>query len=187
MPRIIYLLIITILLSALIYQYLSYNSTTVINITPPKVSLTPTLTVTPTVPLGKPAGEVGSPTPPPKYYTGVQLWAEIQKYRVEHGLPEFRQDNTLCTIASIRVNQLLDAGKLDDHNGFPPLVEKYRESGQLTHHNVAENILSGFATASEAVAGWDSSLGHRALMQDGSFVYGCASANYGFAVLIAAY
>lgn len=123
----------------------------------------------------------------PSYYTGVQLWQEIQKYRLEHGVPQFKQDNTLCTIASIRVNQLLELGKLDDHQGFSPLVERFRDSNQLIHHNVAENILSGYLTATEAVAGWDSSLGHRSLMQDGSYVYACAAANYGFGVLIAAY
>jgi len=123
----------------------------------------------------------------PSYYTGVELWQEIQKYRLEHGVPPFKQDNTLCTIASIRVNQLLELGKLDDHNGFNPLVEKYRDSNQLIHSDVAENILSGYLTAPEAVSGWDSSLGHRKLMQDGSYVYACAAANYGFAVLIAAF
>ena len=126
-------------------------------------------------------------TSSPSYYTGVELWQEIQKYRLEHGVPQFKQDTTLCTIASIRVNQLLELDRLDDHEGFTPLVEKFRDSNQLTHHNVAENILSGYLTASEAVDGWDSSLGHRSLMQDGSYVYACAAANYGFGVLIAAY
>lgn len=126
-------------------------------------------------------------TSTPSYYTGVELWQKIQQYRLEHGVPEFKQDNTLCTIASIRVNQLLELNKLDDHDGFNPLVEKYRDSNQLTHHNVAENILSGYHTAAEAISGWDSSLGHRSLMQEGSYVYACAAANYGFAVLIAAY
>jgi len=124
---------------------------------------------------------------PSSYYTGVELWQAVQKYRQDHGVPEFKQDNILCTIASIRVNQLIDLDRLDDHDGFSPLVDKYKESGQLTHHDVAENILSGFPTAQEAINGWDSSLGHQSLMQDGSFIYGCAAANYGFAVLIAAY
>ncbi len=121
------------------------------------------------------------------YYTGVELWTEIQKYRVEHGVPQFRQDNTLCTIASIRVNQLLELGKLDNHDGFTPLVKRFREEGKLTHTNIAENILSGYPTAKEAVSAWDSSLGHQALMRDGSYVFACAAANQGFAVLIAAF
>jgi uncharacterized protein YkwD len=138
-----------------------------------------------------------SPSPtvfkkPPKptpitYYTGVELWQELQEYRRQHGVPEFQKDNTLCTIASIRVNQLLDLKSLDGHDGFSPEVDKFRDNDQLTHHNVAENILSGYPTAKEAIAGWDSSLGHQSLMQDGSYVYACAAANSGFAVLIAAY
>lgn len=186
MPKAIHLLIIIILLSALVYQYLNSNSKVTINIT----SLTPTENITPS-PTDSPINQnsqtqIKQPTPI-SYYTGVELWEQVQKYRREHGVPEFRQDTTLCTIASIRVNQLLELRNLDNHDGFPPLVQKYQDSGQLTHLNVAENILSGYKTATEAVAGWDSSLGHRALMQDGSFVWGCAAANYGFAVLIAAY
>lgn len=120
-------------------------------------------------------------------YTGVQLWAEIQKYRKDHGVPEFRQDNVLCTLASIRVTHLVELGKLDDHQGFSPLVDQYRKNGQLTYGNLAENILMGYPTPQTAVAGWDGSLGHQALMKDGSYVWGCAAANSGFAVLIAAY
>lgn len=121
------------------------------------------------------------------YYTGVEFWQKIQTYRRQHGVPEFKQDNVLCTIASIRVNQLLTLNDLDNHDGFSPLIDKFRENGQLTHHNVAENILSGYPTAKEAIDGWDSSLGHQALMQDGSYVYACTATNYGFTVLIAAY
>jgi uncharacterized protein YkwD len=123
----------------------------------------------------------------PAYYTGVELWEQIQRYRVEHGVGEFIQDNVLCTIASIRVNQLIELGRLDNHEGFEPLVTEYQESGRLPHGNVAENILWGYLTPQEAVAGWDGSLGHQALMRDGSYVWGCAAANAGYAVLVAAY
>lgn len=126
-------------------------------------------------------------TPKDSYYTGTELWAELQKYRREHGVPEFSQENTLCTLASIRVNQLIELGKLDNHDGFKPLVDKYRSEDRLSFSSVAENILSGYPTAVEAIAAWDGSLGHRSLMQDGSYVWGCAAANHGFAVLIAAF
>lgn len=141
-----------------------------------------------TVIIAQPVVEVltkSAPTPV-KYYSGVELWAEIQMYRREQGVSEFRQDNLLCTLASIRVNQLITLGTLDDHKGFEPLVEEYRDKG-LEFGNLGENILMGYQTPQEAVAAWDSSLGHRALMRDGSYVWGCAAANYGFAVLIAAY
>jgi len=136
----------------------------------------------------QPKTQRSTPTPPKiKYYTGVELWQEVQKYRRQHGVPEFKQDNVLCTIASIRVNQLLTLNALDNHDGFSPLVEKFQKNGQLTHHNVAENILSGYPTAKEAVDGWDSSPGHQSLLQDGAYIYACTAANSGFGVLIAAY
>jgi uncharacterized protein YkwD len=130
---------------------------------------------------------VAKPAAQPTYYTGVDLWNEIQKYRKSKGVPEFRQDNTLCTLTSIRVNQLINLGKLDDHKGFEPLVNEYRSQGKIQFGNLGENILMGYPTAIEAVKAWDGSLGHKALMIDGSYVWACASANHGFAVLIAAY
>lgn len=120
-------------------------------------------------------------------YTGADLWLEIQKYRKTKGVPEFRQDNTLCTLTSIRVNQLIKINSLDDHKGFEPLVNQYRLENKLSFGNLGENILMGYPTANEAVKAWDGSLGHRALMADGSYVWACVSANHGFAVLIAAY
>lgn len=129
------------------------------------------------------------PTPPstPSYYTGVQLWQKIQQYRRQHGVPEFKQDNSLCTIASIRINQLIQLEKLDDHQGFEPLVQEYQEKNKISFNQVAENILSGYPTPQQAIQAWDGSLGHQALMQDGSYVWACAAANHGYAVLVAAY
>lgn len=126
-------------------------------------------------------------SPQPDYYTGVELWNEIQKYRQEHGVPQLKQENTLCTIASIRVNQLIELGKLDNHDGFGPLVDQFKEDEKINYSNIGENILSGYPTAKEAVNAWDGSLGHQALMREGAYVWGCAAANHGFAVLIAAY
>ncbi len=121
------------------------------------------------------------------YYTGVELWNEIQKYRTEHGVPEFRQDITLCTIASIRLNQLIELGKLDNHDGFAPLVDQFRNDGRLIHTNIAENILTGYSTPASAVTAWDGSPGHQSLLKDGAYVFACTAANHGFAVLVAAF
>ena len=123
----------------------------------------------------------------PTYYTGTQLWQEVQNYRRNNGVPEFKQDNTLCTIASIRVNQMIELGKLDNHEGFTPLVDQFREDDRLTHTNIAENILSGYLTPQEAVAAWNGSPGHQALLRDGAYVFACTAANHGYAVLIAAF
>ncbi len=123
----------------------------------------------------------------PTYYTGTQLWQEVQNYRRNNGVPEFKQDNTLCTIASIRVNQMIELGKLDNHEGFTPLVDQFREDGRLTHTNIAENILSGYPTPQAAVAAWNGSPGHQALLRDGAYVFACTAANHGYAVLVAAF
>jgi len=71
------------------------------------------------------------PPPPPLTTPELNSGKKFKNTALNTGVPPFKQDNTLCTIASIRVNQLLELGKLDDHNGFNPLVEKYRDSNQL--------------------------------------------------------
>lgn len=127
-----------------------------------------------------------SSTPAPAY-TGVELWDKIQQYRREHGVPEFKQDNTLCTLTSIRLNQLIQLGRLDNHDGFEPLVNQFRDQNKVSFGNLAENILQGYPNPDEALKAWDSSLGHQALLKSGAYVWACASANHGYAVLIAAY
>ncbi len=136
--------------------------------------------------LASPSGRGGAPAaiPSSTVYTGVDLWNAVQDYRTKHGVPPYRQDSTLCTIASIRLNQQLDLGKLDNHDGFAPLIDRFRKDGTLTYTNVGENLVEGYETA---ITAWDGSPGHSALLKDGAYVWGCTAANHGFGVLIAAF
>lgn len=65
--------------------------------------------------------KTSAPVAKPKIpnWTGPQLWEEVNKSRVEHGVNPLKQKDELCTIASIRLNELLELGKLDGHEGFP--------------------------------------------------------------------
>lgn len=121
-------------------------------------------------------------------YTGEELWQAVNKYRIEHGVPPLSFHPDLCQLSSRRLGELLERGSLDNHAGF----EKYFDEHSLEDFDnlsvVAENLAYGYPTAWESVMGWDSSPPHRQfLLVDGSFKYGCTSANRTFAVLIAGY
>lgn len=117
-------------------------------------------------------------------FTGQDLWLAVQNYRKAHELPAFEQANELCTVASIRVNELLELGKLDNHDGFQ------KRAGEFFDRNpgwtaINENIAAGYETAVQTVEwGWDQSLGHQALIQSREYPKACAAANRGFSVLI---
>lgn len=117
-------------------------------------------------------------------YTGQDLWQAVQNYRRAHQLALFEQSNELCTVASIRLNEQLELGKLDNHDGFGPRAEQFFEQ-HPDWTAINENLAGGYDTAVAAVEwGWDQSLGHQALIQSQDYPYACAAANHGFAVLI---
>lgn len=117
-------------------------------------------------------------------FTGQDLWQAVQNYRSSHSLPAFTQSNELCTVASIRVNELLELGKLDNHDGFKRRSDEFfeRNPGWTA---INENIAAGYQTAVQTVEwGWDQSLGHQALIQSREYPKACAAANSGFSVLV---
>ncbi|MCD8485120.1 CAP domain-containing protein [Candidatus Woesebacteria bacterium] len=117
-------------------------------------------------------------------YTGEDLWAAVQAYRRAHSLPEFQQSNELCTVASIRLNEQLELGRLDNHDGFDARADQFF-ADHPSWTNINENLAAGYSTAVQAVEwGWDQSLGHKALIQSREYPYACTAANHGFAVLI---
>jgi uncharacterized protein YkwD len=123
-------------------------------------------------------------TPALASFTGADLWQAVQNYRQSHNLPLFQQANELCTVASIRLNELLTLGHLDNHDGFKPRSEQFfKDNPGWTSIN--ENIAEGYDTAVQTVEwGWDKSLGHQAVMQSRDFPKACTAANRSFSVLI---
>lgn len=119
---------------------------------------------------------------------GPELWAAINKRRVEFGVNALSQKDELCTIASIRLNELLDLGKLDGHEGFSKLAETRTDLKWIFEkYNISEFLVSGATSAIDAVSLWENSLGHKKLLTGGEYVWGCVYAQNGFGVAIAAY
>lgn len=116
-------------------------------------------------------------------YTGPQLWEVVNKARIDHGVSPLGQRDILCTIAAIRLAQIRELGKLDGHDGFKPIYEKYKDDPNMPN-NVSEFLISGYPTADQAVSGWLDTLGHKKLITGGEYVWGCIYAQEGFGVAI---
>ena len=55
---------------------------------------------------------------------GPELWQEVNKKRQEYGVNPLTKADELCTIASIRLNELMELGSLDNHEGFSNMTER---------------------------------------------------------------
>lgn len=128
--------------------------------------------------------EVNSSESTSTNFTGQDLWQAVQNYRQAHQLFAFVQANELCTVASIRLNEQIELGKLDNHDGFDNRAEQFfADHPEWIALN--ENLAAGYQNAVQTVEwGWDNSLGHQALIKSQDYPYACTAAGYGFAVLI---
>ncbi len=148
-----------------------------------------------------PSTQGGLPTPTPQTivvtptsrpravnWSGAELWEAVNARRKELGVNALNNQSELCTIASIRLNELLELGKLDGHEGFSPLPQRRPDLQWIfDKYDISEFLVSGAQSAEEAVALWENTLGHSKLMTGGEYVWGCTYAQNTFGVAIAAY
>lgn len=118
---------------------------------------------------------------------GPELWEAINKRRVERGVNPLKKMDQFCTIAAIRLNQLLELGKLDGHVGFVPVLERSDLKSFTENYNISEFLIQGYQTPLEAVNAWENTMGHKTLLVGGEYVWGCVYAQNTFGVAIAAY
>lgn len=134
-----------------------------------------------------PVEKLGSGGYPRVAWGGPELWEMVNKRRVEMGVNPLTRRDELCTIASVRLNQLLDLGKLDGHAGFEPVLDRNDLKWIREKYNMSEFLIVGYLTPTEAVSAWEHTLGHRGLLAGGEYVWGCVYAQNTFGVAIAAY
>lgn len=119
---------------------------------------------------------------------GPQLWEAVNKRRVQLGVGSLGIKEEVCTIASIRLNQLLELGKLDAHKGFSTMAQDRPDLKYIfDKYNLAEFLVSGASSPQNAVDLWENTLGHKELLSGGQYVWGCIYAQNGFGVAITAY
>ncbi len=142
------------------------------------------------------SGEPESASAPQKHslissvgWGGPELWEAVNKKRQERCVNPLNQADELCTIASIRLNELLALGTLDGHEGFSNLSERRSDLEWIfeKYSTVAEFLLAGADTPDEAVSLWENTLAHKKLLTGGEYVWGCIYAQNSFAVAITAY
>ena len=134
-----------------------------------------------------PAEKIGAGGYPQVSWGGPELWEAVNKRRVELGVNPLSRRDELCTIASIRLNQLLELTKLDGHAGLEPLLNREDLKTIREKYTLSEFLIVGYSTPLEAVGAWEHTLGHRALVAGGEYVWGCVYAQNTFGVAIAAY
>jgi len=128
-----------------------------------------------------------TPAPTPNW-GGPQLWATVNAARVQNGVNPLKVDEGLCTIASIRLNELLQLGSLDNHVGFAALETRTDIKPIFDgFSDVSEFLVSGASSPQNAVDLWYNTLGHKELITGGQYVWGCIYAQNGFGVAITAY
>lgn len=124
----------------------------------------------------------------PADWTGPQLWTAVNKRRVELGVNPLSSRSELCTIASIRLNELLEINKLDNHEGFSDMAERRPDLKWIFEkYSISEFLAMGGSTPEETVSMWENTLGHSKLLTGGEYVWGCIYAQNTFAVAITAY
>lgn len=144
-------------------------------------------------PLATPTSEATptpiSPAPEAVAWGGPELWAAVNKRRGEFGVNSLSQKDELCTIASLRLNELLTLGTLDGHEGFGNLAERRPDLEWIfeKYSNISEFLALGGQTPQETVAMWENTLGHKKLLIGGEYVWGCIYAQNTFAVAIIAF
>lgn len=86
------------------------------------------------------------------------------------------------TKAQRKIDQLLDLGKLDNHQGF----DDFKPAEKFKYELVGENLAQGYTTTYDVIyKGWLGSPGHHLLLSDPRLTLGCTTANRGVTVLIA--
>ena len=116
---------------------------------------------------------------------GPDLWEAVNKRRQELGVHGLANQSELCTIASIRLNELLELGKLDAHEGFSNLTERRPDLEWIfDKYNITEFLIQGAESPENAVDLWENTLGHKKLLTGGEYVWGCIYAQNSFGVAI---
>lgn len=149
----------------------------------------PINTITPTSPpIPLATNSPAIPKPQQVNWGGPELWDLVNQTRISNGVNTLQVKPEICTIASIRLNELLELGKLDGHEGFSNLTQNREDLKWIFEkYNLFEFLVAGAQTPQEAVDAWSNTLAHKLLLSAGEYVWGCIYAQNGFGVAIAAF
>jgi len=156
------------------------DDTIIIQAATPKPTPTKKPTPIPPTPTKKPTHTTTTTGSAPSPSDG--LTQEVNAYRSAHGKGSLHTDQLLCSVASKRVNELIQRGSLDSHEGF----QKYTEQIKQQFNKWWETIFYGSKSISPrdvVTIYWNGSQGHKdALLSDAT--HGCGFVDSGYAVYV---
>ncbi len=114
-------------------------------------------------------------------FTGQELFDAANAHRRSKGIPEIQLDSRFCNNLVARWQALSDPDSFG-HEGLDEWAERWLPDG-VTY---AENFAYG-NTPQEIINKWVGSPGHRLVLENPDFKYGCAYAAEGTGVLLLAH
>ena len=109
-------------------------------------------------------------TPSGSFSTQAQeVLEQVNAYRAQYRLPPMQLDETLCTVAQVKAEDMHDEGYFSHESptyGSPfDLMHLYG----VDYTGAAENIAYGYSTVQEVMAAWMNSEGHRENILNAAF------------------
>jgi uncharacterized protein YkwD len=123
-----------------------------------------------------------SPVPSQGSVISNDLNSTVNAYRAANGRNALTVHATLCRIAVTRVNQMVQAGSLDNHAGFQAQSESQKEFlhvGEILQYRSPQESPTYLV-----YTGWAGSAQHNPLLLDPGWTHGCGSISGLFAVFI---
>ncbi|MCM8787529.1 MAG: CAP domain-containing protein [Candidatus Omnitrophica bacterium] len=116
-------------------------------------------------------------------YTGDDLFKAVNEYRVSKKLKPIELDVNLCDNLVERWAGIKEGKR---HEGFDEWLKKEKIDVNPKYFDIAELYIVDASTPQWAISWWQSSPGHRLILENKDMRYGCAYADDGTGVLILA-
>ena len=118
------------------------------------------------------------PVSAPRNFDPKILWALIQSWRLDNGLPPYTKDQKLCDLAQTRVKEIKNNFS---HYGFDTKIPTF--CAKIHCRDAAENLSQKAISEQWALQGWLESASHAAALRK-DFKYSCIATDGDSAVQI---
>lgn len=109
---------------------------------------------------------IPTPFPAPEIITEDEMWNTVQKWRISTNRKEYIKNETLCKMASIRLEETKTNWS---HQGFKKAASNIARNFTF----VGENLAVRFKSEATVLYSWINSPSHRENLEDKNFQYSC--------------
>ena len=114
----------------------------------------------------------------PRVFSSVDVWDEVNRYRVDHGAVALTMHDGLCDDMVARYNAIRAHGS---HDGFIEFIMHKRDQGTVSSYVDAWELFADGDSAEHTVQRWAGSMGHESALRKGR--YGCMYTNGTLSIL----